>query len=703
MFEGSCNHLDLSEIPFARYNLKQEVKQMLDYKDYYILNLLSHSYQTLDVDDLSKLIGVSRRSIYYSLNKINEYLTDNELPEIENLRDEGVILSEEAKEFFKNDIQGALDGVYIYTQKERIAIEIMMVLTKSKALSIGDFEEIFMVSRNTIISDVKELRKIMSTFNLSLEYEQGMGYFVNGTQIRIRSILLYTFSSYNYLFKINRFDVYDNQEVKKILDLLYKVEEKNSVSYVAATKEILAKLLATIKKHDFEKMTFNKNDIKTLEESIEFEAVNYYFKPIFPIEEQRYITLQLMGLRINTHHDFESNDDEYIDRVVNFIIKRFKELTLIDIKEQKALYEGLYFHMKSALIRYKYGIIYDNELKEDIKEEYQSIYRISELICKELEEIVGNPINEDDIAYMAMHFGGHLKREKNELSFPKVLLVCLNGIATSKLLRKEIEHLLENIEIIDAVSLDEIKGYADSVDYIITTVPIDIKEYAQKTLMVSPILTGLDRDRLFKIFHRNQRSFNVESMKQAVYKRIEKEFDIDTASKIIKIMDKELYKHVDSLNLTKGKVQPMLNELITEDKIIIKNRVDNYQEAIYESAKPLLEGGYIENRYLKKVIDNIKELGPYIVIAPNVAISHARPEDGVIELGMSILVLDEAVNFSDEKERPAKLIVTLAAPDDESHLKALGQLSELFMNSMDEMLASKSKDDVLNLIKRYSK
>ncbi|SHF18024.1 BglG family transcription antiterminator [Alkalibacter saccharofermentans] len=676
---------------------------MLDYKDYYMLNLLSHTYQTLSVDDLSKLIGVSRRSIYYSLNKINEYLTANDLPAIENLRDEGVILPEETKDFFKNDIQDALDGVYVYTQKERIAIEIMLILTKTRFLSISDFEELFMVSRNTIISDVKELRKMIATFNLTLEYEQGLGYFINGTQIRIRSVLLYTYSSYNYLFKINRFDVYDDQEVKKILCLLNRVEEKNSVSYVAATKEILAKLLATIKKHNFEKMTFNKSDIKTLEESSEFQGVNHYFKSIFPIEEQRYITLQLMGLRVNTHHDFESSDDEYIDEIVNFIIKRFKELTLIDIKEEKILYEGLYFHMKSALIRYKYGIIYDNELKEDLKEEYQAIYRISEIICKELEEIVGNPVNEDDIAYMAMHFGGHLKREKNELSFPKILLVCLNGIATSKLLRKEVEHLLENIEIIDAVRLDEIKDYADDVDYIITTVPIDIKDYAQKTLMVSPILTALDRDRLFKIFNKNQRGFNLETMKQTVYKKIEKEFDEDIARKIIAIVDKELNKHVDSLNISKRKVQPMLNELITEDKIIIKDKVDNYQEAIYESAKPLLEGGYIEDRYLKKVIQNIKDLGPYIVIAPNVAISHARPEDGVIELGMSILILDEAVSFSNEKERNAKLIVTLAAPDDESHLKALGQLSELLMNSMDDMLASKSKEDVLNLIKRYSK
>ena len=145
-----------------------------------------------------------------------------------------------------------------------------------------------------------------------------------------------------------------------------------------------------------------------------------------------------------------------------------------------------------------------------------------------------------------------------------------------------------------------------------------------------------------------------------------------------------------------------LNELITEDKILFQDSVKDYTEAIYLSAKPLLEENVIEERYLKKVISNMHEMGPYIVVAPYIAISHARPEDGVNKLGMSILMLKEAVNFSEDKDRFVKLVVTLAAPDEESHLTALGQLSELFMNSMDEIMSSQSKEDILKLINQYS-
>ncbi|MGS0972330.1 MAG: BglG family transcription antiterminator [Candidatus Izemoplasmataceae bacterium] len=675
---------------------------MLDYKDYYMLSLLSHSYQPLSVDDLSRMVGVSRRSIYYSLNKINDFLESHDIPKIENHRDEGLSLFDDTKSFFKYDMHQDLSEVYVYTQKERIAIEIVLFLINQKQLGIIDFEELFLVSRNTVLSDMKELRKEIIRFHLTLEYDNGNGYYIAGSPIRTRSVLLYIYSSYTYLFKINRFDLYDEELVDTVLMKFKEIEEALSVSYVIETKETLAKMLATVKKNTLNPIIFQEEDKKILEESLEFMIVKQFFSDLFDVEEIHYITLHLMGLRVHTSHELESQDDAYIKKLVNFMVKRFKDLTLIDLQDEQVLCEGLYFHMKSALIRYKYGIIYENELKEDLKEQYKAIYQISERIAKEMEDMIGHPINENDIAYMAMHFGAHLKRERSELTFPKVLLVCLNGVATSKMLRKELEFLLEHIEIIDAVSLDEVEVYADQVDYIITTIPLDLKDYEQKTIFVSPLLTSIDRDRLYKIFNNVHQGMEFEVLKKNIVEKLEKNYSHELAKDVWHIIEKEFQKKSNKLQFVRGKDQPMLNEVITEDKILFKDHVKDYKEAIYESGKPLLDEGIIEERYLEKVISNIHEMGPYIVVAPNIAISHARPEDGVHELGMSMLMLNEAVNFSEDKDRYVKLVVTLAAPDEESHLKALGQLSELFMNSMEEIMNCKTKDDVLKLINQYS-
>ena len=94
---------------------------LLDYKDYYLIGLMSQSIQPLTVDDLAKMVGVSRRSIYYSLTKINDYLMTHQKPTLDNHRELGIIVEKETKHFFRDELHENLKDTYIYSQKERIA------------------------------------------------------------------------------------------------------------------------------------------------------------------------------------------------------------------------------------------------------------------------------------------------------------------------------------------------------------------------------------------------------------------------------------------------------------------------------------------------------------------------------------------------------------------------------------------------------
>ena len=81
-------------------------------------------------------------------------------------------------------------------------------------------------------------------------------------------------------------------------------------------------------------------------------------------------------------------------------------------------------------------------------------------------------------------------------------------------------------------------------------------------------------------------------------------------------------------------------------------------------------------RYKEEIIKNVEELGPYIVLAENIAMPHARAEQGVLKTQFSVTLFREPVWF-DSKEMPARLFVTLAAADPDSHQDALVVLSEL--------------------------
>lgn len=117
-------------------------------------------------------------------------------------------------------------------------------------------------------------------------------------------------------------------------------------------------------------------------------------------------------------------------------------------------------------------------------------------------------------------------------------------------------------------------------------------------------------------------------------------------------------------------------ELLKLENVQICDRAADWRDAIRTAVRPLEQHGYVEPRYKEGIIENLERLGPYIVIAENVALPHARPEQGALKTQLGVTLFREAVWF-DGKETPARLFVTLAAQDADSHLDALVAVSEL--------------------------
>ena len=99
----------------------------------------------------------------------------------------------------------------------------------------------------------------------------------------------------------------------------------------------------------------------------------------------------------------------------------------------------------------------------------------------------------------------------------------------------------------------------------------------------------------------------------------------------------------------------------------------------------LLRNDYVNEDYVQAIKDSTLNNGPYYILAPGVAMPHARPEFGALKTGMSLTLLKEGVTFSDTNE-PVKLLIGLSAADADSHIGAIHALSELL--SEDDQLAS---------------
>lgn len=120
-----------------------------------------------------------------------------------------------------------------------------------------------------------------------------------------------------------------------------------------------------------------------------------------------------------------------------------------------------------------------------------------------------------------------------------------------------------------------------------------------------------------------------------------------------------------------------LAKWLNEEKIQFLESVPDWQAAIEAVARPLLHEQVISQRYVDTIIQQKQDIGPYFVIAPRIAMPHARPEQGAEKLGLSVLKLAQGVNFDADENDPVDILFMFAAPDSNSHIEMITQLAEV--------------------------
>ncbi|MEK4083103.1 PTS sugar transporter subunit IIA [Psychrobacillus sp. FSL K6-1415] len=141
----------------------------------------------------------------------------------------------------------------------------------------------------------------------------------------------------------------------------------------------------------------------------------------------------------------------------------------------------------------------------------------------------------------------------------------------------------------------------------------------------------------------------------------------------------------------------MIRRLLEEEGILLDVIAKDWQVAIRICGEILVKTGKVEVTYVDAMISNIQELGPYILIAPGVAMPHARPEDGVIQEGISIVVLKEEVAFAPGRE--FKVLIGLAALNSESHIYILQKIAEVISeaDTLERLKNATENDEILQL------
>ncbi|WP_251545311.1 PTS sugar transporter subunit IIA [Limosilactobacillus caecicola] len=141
--------------------------------------------------------------------------------------------------------------------------------------------------------------------------------------------------------------------------------------------------------------------------------------------------------------------------------------------------------------------------------------------------------------------------------------------------------------------------------------------------------------------------------------------------------------------------------LVDPELIQLNVEASDWKDAIQKAVKPFVDHHKVTKEYSKRIIEIAEETGPYIVIAPHVALPHASSKDGVLADAIGLTTLKEPVKFGNKDNDPVKYLFTLSSVKPEGHLDQMAELVQLlqkdnFYTQLDQAQSVQQVDSLVN-------
>ena len=130
--------------------------------------------------------------------------------------------------------------------------------------------------------------------------------------------------------------------------------------------------------------------------------------------------------------------------------------------------------------------------------------------------------------------------------------------------------------------------------------------------------------------------------------------------------------------------------------IVLAARAGDWREAVEIAGAALTASGATDAGYADDMVRMIEEHGPYVVVAPGLALAHARPGSAVLRDGLAIVTLAEPVPFGHPYNDPVRVVLALAGASSARHLQLVAGIANIFNDSdaVERLAAATTPDEV---------
>lgn len=656
----------------------------------------------VEIQKLADYFKITTRTVYNDILKLDDFLAKNRFPLLHKMK--GAVAYDVNKEMGNQILQCLMvmdENETAYDPVIRRQSIIKYLMDQNNYSTIDEIADHFQVSRNTVINDLKEVKIWFLKFHLILRTITYKGIRVEGTEINIRNTYIDLLKNDYSIVKQT------SSDQKKIQSVINMIENRMKTSFTDYFHyQLNLYLFITIMRIRNNRIieAAGQEEMKYLIRTKELQVIQALIPDfesilgiIFPESEVFYFTKKIVESSL-LEDTREGIYEKWlpIHLLTNTLIKEVEKTLKQDFSKDKQLFNGLIHHLRPAYYRMINQERIENPLKDEIISKYSKIHAAVKLSIVHLEAKLGVKFDEEESSFITMFFAAAFERMTKRINrIPTAILVCPSGISTSQMLLSQIKGLFK-VNIIGIYSVRKLEKELQRItaDFIISTVNLNID--FNKILIVNPVLNDQDKLKLKTFFDELDAWADTQDVIDIFkkYGNIKDELNL-------KVALNQYFHGIEIQKARNKRREPMLIEVLNENMIAVRQEAKSKEEAVKKSGEILFENNLVEERYIKGMLDNLKENGSYFVIAPGIAMPHARPECGAKEIGFSLITLKEPVVFGHVDNDPVEIVLGLCAIDHQTHLMALAELIDILSikENIEQIKKADSTAQIMKIIK----
>jgi lichenan operon transcriptional antiterminator len=493
---------------------------MLTTRQQKIVCLLQQHPKGLTGEELSNLLDVSSRTIRSDMRNMGE-----------EVQEKGAVIHADTRSGYHLEILDAEIFREVLRQMhmpqmnssadraEYIIRRFFEAALQDISLSQQELADSLFVSLSTLKNDMKEANRKLADYGLKISAYKIEGMRLAGEESKLRNFIS------EYLFRTREIQeipqqnfyasLFPDADFSVLLDIIMQISESYELHLTdtAIYNLVVHTAIAIERARHGNTMVYTLRQSKIVEKAREFEVATSIFEEVFrktqidvATSEIYYLAQHIMASK--KYMDINEASMDHMHVLVMDIMDAIQRSVNINFTQDKTLIDWLSMHLKTAVPRMRFQMNIRNDVLDVIKSEYPLAFQIAVIASDIIEKEEHITVNENEIGYIAIHFGAALNRIdiKNDTCIRRVLLVCASGMGTAILMRSRLEeYFKDHIVIVGTIPGYKLTQQAiDDVDIILTTVPIrhlqSDKIIAVRHLLDTDELTALER-RFFRQRH----------------------------------------------------------------------------------------------------------------------------------------------------------------------------------------------------------